>query len=61
MNNVLAVKQLYFFEIVKFAVKSIREELAIEDTNNMFVTIDHTRNTRCTVHSNSVLSLTKNN
>ena len=60
MNNVLTVKQLYFYEIVKFALRSIRKELATEDTGNMFVINDHTPNTRCALHSNFVLSLTKN-
>ena len=61
MNNVLTVKQLYFYEIVKFALRSIRKELATEDTNNMFVTNDHTRSTRCALHSKFVLPLAKNN
>ena len=60
MNNVLTLKQLYFYELVKFALRSIRKELATEDTNNMFVTNEHTRNTRCALHSKYILPLAKN-
>ena len=61
MNNVLTVKQLYFYEIVKFALRSIRKELPTEDTNNMFVRKDHTQNTRSAFFSSFVLPLANNN
>ena len=45
-NNILTAKQLYVYEIIKFAFKSIRKELATDYANNVFVISEQPLNTR---------------
>ena len=60
-NNILTAKQLYVYEIIKFAFKSIRKELATDYANNVFVISEQPLNTRGASRRKYVVPITRNN